>query len=77
MLEPIEQRVEGYQNLVDCLMERVKILVEDYVRDIATDAFNKAISEARFEARTFSVIDVAPEDICEGISDDIQKLRIR
>lgn len=71
----IEELVEDYQSCMDSLQDRVKIDLEDYVRDVAEAAWNSALSAAEFEVVT-CISDDGPEEMRETIKEDIQRLRI-
>ncbi len=74
MSEPIEQRVVDYDDHMESLTEKIKTDLADYVRDVVIAAWNSALSEATFEARTF-IDDVSmPRGKIPGaIADDIDK----
>ena len=76
MSEPIEQRVEGYEDLMDALMARIKVDIEDYVRDIAVASWNAAITDALNQAAMTMVNGRSPGQARSSIMGHIERRRI-
>ncbi len=76
-MDPIEERTENYANLMDALLEKLKVDVTDYVHDIAIAAWNSAISEACFEVETFLTDgSETKEELTKDVADAIRLRRM-
>ena len=74
-MDPIEERTLDYANLMDALLEKLKVDLTDYVHDIAIAAWNSALSEACFEIDTF--LTEGSETKAEMAKDIADAIRLR